>query len=131
MKILVIAMAGVGDTILATPLIRELRENFPDAQMDALVLWAASRDALEGNSCLNRIFQKNLIKDGPDQALRCLLPLRKFRYDIFINAHPQSRIHYRAIARFVGARTRISHEYECCGALDRFLVNSTMPQDYR
>ncbi len=33
-------MAGIGDTLLATPFIRELRANYPDAQIDALVLWA-------------------------------------------------------------------------------------------
>jgi ADP-heptose:LPS heptosyltransferase len=130
MKILVIAMAGVGDTILATPLIRELRANFPDALIDALVLWAASKDVLEGNPALNTVFQKNLIKEKGLEALRFLLPLRKVDYDISINAHPQSRIHYRVISRVIGARVRISHLYECSGLLDRFLVNRTMPQDY-
>ena len=37
-KILVISMAGIGDTLLATPLIRELRANFPAAVIEALVL---------------------------------------------------------------------------------------------
>ena len=36
----------------------------------------------------------------------------------------------RVAARIVGANTRISHEYECFGALDRWLVNRTLPQDY-
>jgi ADP-heptose:LPS heptosyltransferase len=43
MKILLIAMAGIGDTLLATPLIRELRLNYPDAQIDALVLWKGQK----------------------------------------------------------------------------------------
>ena len=33
-------------------------------------------------------------------------------------------------ARVIGAPTRISHEYECSGWLDRWLVNQTLPQDY-
>ncbi len=130
MKLLVISLAGIGDTILATPLIRELRANFPDAQIDALVLWAGSKDVLQHNPCLNALHQKNFLKAGKLESLRFLLPLRKERYDVTINSHPQSRRHYRGIARFIGAPVRISHVYENFGALDRRLVNRTLPQDY-
>ena len=131
MKILVISLAGIGDTLLATPLIRELRANFPEAQIDALVLWAGSKDLLEGNPFLNTIYQRNFLKESRIGSLRFLWPLRQAHYDISINTHPQSRIHYRATARFVGASQRISHIYECFGALDRLLINKTLPQDYR
>jgi len=136
MKILVIAMAGIGDALLATPLIHELRANFPDATVDALVLWAGSRDLLENNPHLNRVYQKNLVTAGrPDvagrlEALRFFWSLRRGRYDVSINTHPQSQRLYRLAARIVGAPMRISHEYECFGAFDRWLVNRTLPQDY-
>jgi ADP-heptose:LPS heptosyltransferase len=130
MKILVISMAGIGDTLLATPLIHELRANFPDATIDALVLWAGSKDLLENNPHLNRVYQKNLIKAGNLEALAFLWSLRRNRYDVSINTHPQSRMHYRIAARIVGAPVRISHEYECFNRLDRRLVNRTLPQDY-
>jgi ADP-heptose:LPS heptosyltransferase len=129
-KILVISLAGIGDTLLATPLIHELRANFPDATIDTLVLWSGSKDLLENNPHLDRVHQKNLIKAGKFEALRFLWSLRKKHYDISINTHPQSRIHYRIAARIVGATTRISHEYECSGWLDRKLVNKTLTQDY-
>jgi heptosyltransferase-2 len=129
-KILVISLAGIGDVLLSTPLIHELRENFPAATIDALVLWNGSKDLLENNPHLNRAYQKNLITAGKFEALRFLLSLRKNHYDISINTHPQSRIHYRIAARIVGAKTRISHEYECSGWLDRKLVNKTLAQDY-
>jgi hypothetical protein len=58
MNILVISLAGIGDALLATPLIHELRANFPDATIDALVMWAGSRDLLENNPHLNRVHQK-------------------------------------------------------------------------
>ncbi len=130
MKILVISLAGIGDTILATPLIRELRANFPAAQIDALVLWAGSKDLLEGNPNLNRIYQYNFLKSSKADSLRFLWHLRQPRYDCSINTHPQSRIHYRATARIIAARTRISHRYDCSGPLDRWLVNRTLAQDY-
>jgi ADP-heptose:LPS heptosyltransferase len=124
-------MAGIGDTILATPLIHELRANFPEARIDALVLWAGSKDILQGNPHLNLIHQKNFFHVSKAQAFRFLWPLRKARYDVSINTHPQSRLQYRGIAHFVGARLRLSHRYESSGLLDRFLVNKTLPQDYQ
>jgi ADP-heptose:LPS heptosyltransferase len=136
MKILVISLAGIGDALLATPLIHELRANFPDATIGALVLWGGSRELLENNPYLNRVHQENLVTAGKLdtvgklKALRFFWSLRRERYDVSINTHPQSQRLYRLAARIIGASTRISHEYECFGALDRRLVNRTLPQDY-
>jgi ADP-heptose:LPS heptosyltransferase len=123
-------MAGIGDTLLATPLISELRTNFQTAQIDALVLWAGSKDLLQDNPHLNSVFQKNLLKESTASALGFLLPLRRAAYDVSINTHPQSRRHYRITARFIAARTRISHVYDSWNILDSFLVNRTLPQSY-
>ena len=131
MKILIISLAGIGDTVLATPLVRELRANFPEAQIDALVRWAGAKDVLRHSPHLNTIHQQDLLGESYGKALGFLSALRKVSYDISINTHPQSRIHYRAIARFIGAKKRISHIYESWSLLDRFLVNQTMPQDYQ
>ena len=130
MKILVITMAGIGDTLLSTPLIHELRSNFPDATIDTLVRWPGAKDLLENNPYLNRVIQKDLVQSGKPAALRYLWSLRREHYDVSINTHPQSQILYRVAARVVGAPMRISHEYECFGPLDRWLVNHILPQDY-
>jgi ADP-heptose:LPS heptosyltransferase len=130
MKILVISLAGIGDTLLATPLIHELRANFPDATIDGFVLWPGSRNLIENNPHLNHLYHKDLIRANKLDALKYLFSLRKNRYDITINTHPQSRIHYRIAARIIGAPLRISHEYECFTWVDRYLVNKTLPQDY-
>src|SRR6266568_3952594 len=95
MRILVISLAGIGDTLLATPLIHELRASFPDATIDALVLWKGSKDLLEGNPHLNRIHQKNLITAGKWEAYKFLKSVGREKYDVSINTHPQTRIHYR------------------------------------
>jgi heptosyltransferase-2 len=71
-----------------------------------------------------------MIKDGAFSSLRFLLKLRREHYDASINVHTQGRIHYRIVARVIGARLRLSHEYEGHGWLDRLLVNRTLPQDY-
>ena len=98
MKILLIAMSGIGDTLIATPLIHELRANFPDAQIDVLVMWAGAKDLLQGNPHLNHVWQKNFIKEGPFRSLPFLLQMRQQGYDISLNAHTQGRVAYRATA---------------------------------
>jgi ADP-heptose:LPS heptosyltransferase len=129
-KILVISLAGIGDTFFATPLIHELRANFPDATIDVAVKEAGAKDLLENNPRVHRVFYKNLLRCGKFEALRFFWSLRKNRYDISINTHPQSRRIYRIAARIVGAKIRLSHEYECSGALDKLLINRTISQDY-
>lgn len=130
MKILVISLAGIGDTLFATPLIHELRTNFRNAVIDALVLWRGSRDLLEGNPHLNTVYQHNLIAEPKAATLKFLWKLRTRRYDVSLNTHPQSRVHYRIVARFINAHMRISHDYDHTGLLDRFLVNRRLAQDY-
>jgi ADP-heptose:LPS heptosyltransferase len=131
MKILVISLAGIGDTLFATPLIHELRANFPAAVIDALVLWPGSRDVLEGNPHLNTVFQKNLLTEPKLGSLKFLRELRARQYDLSLNTHPQSRRHYRCVARFIGATTRVSHDYDHASGFDHWLVNQTLPQDYQ
>jgi ADP-heptose:LPS heptosyltransferase len=130
MKILVISLAGIGDTLFATPLFHELRANFPAAQIEALVLWAGARDLLENNPHLNAVHQKNLLRAGTLESLRFLWTLRRQRFDVSLNTRPQSRVHYRAVARFIHARLRLSHHYHQASRFDHFLVNRTLPQDY-
>jgi len=129
-KILVISLAGIGDTLIATPLIRELRENFPGMTIDALVRWPGAKDLLEHNPYVNRVFQKDLITCGRLEVLRFFQSLRRERYQLSINAHPQGPRLYRVAAWLAGAEVRISHEYERFSWLDRLLVTGTLPQDY-
>jgi ADP-heptose:LPS heptosyltransferase len=130
MKILLVSLAGIGDTLLATPLLRALREQLPQAQIDALVMWGGSRDLLEGNRRLNAIHYCNLLENSHLHNLRFLLGLRRLHYDLSINTFPQGKIHYRVIARFINARRRLSHAYENHSRLDRWLVTDSIPQDY-
>src|SRR5438067_11155450 len=93
-KILVISLAGIGDTLCATPLIHELRLNFPAASIEALVRWPGARDLLEGNPHLNRVFQRDLSGESLPSALRFLLSLRVRSYDLSFNTHPQRGLGY-------------------------------------
>ncbi|HTD65545.1 MAG TPA: glycosyltransferase family 9 protein [Candidatus Limnocylindria bacterium] len=131
MKILVIAMSGIGDTLIATPLLHELRANFRDAQIDVLTMWAGAKDLLEGNPHVNRVWQKNMINEGVLKTLPFLWKLRGERYDVSINAHTQGRLAYRAVAAIIRAQRRVGHAYENNGVLDRlWFMHAMVPEDY-
>lgn len=130
MRILVISYPGIGDTIFATPLIHELRANFPEATIDAFVRWPAAKSLLEKNPHLNTVYQKDIAADSKIDSLRFLLKLRGEDYDVSINTFPQSRREYRVVARVINATTRISHDYGNFTALDRWLTPKTLPVDY-
>ena len=130
MKILIISLAGNGDTLFATPLIHELRANFPEATIDAFVRWRGAKDLLENNPHLNTVHQRNLISESKTGSLKFMAELRRAGYDASLNTFPQSRRLYRLVAKFVGAPARLSHAYECSGMPDRWLVNKTLPQNY-
>ena len=130
MKILVISLAGIGDALLATPLLHELRANFPEAVIDVLVKEKGAKDFLENNPHINRVFYKDLLNCGKLEGVRFLWSLRRERYQLSINTHPQSRAHYRVSAWLVGADVRLSHEYECFNPLDHWLITASLPQDY-
>jgi len=129
-KILVIALAGIGDALISTPLIHELKENYPKAGIDAFVFWSGSRDLLAGNPYLRRVHQCNSFEVGAPAFLKFVLGLRKERYDISINAHPQSKIEYRVVAWLIGAKRRLSHTYDNSTMFDELLTTHTLLQDY-
>ncbi len=130
MNILVISLAGIGDTVFATPLIHELRANFPEAAIDALVRWRGSKDLLEANPHVNAVYQRDFVTEGRGKSFNLLWQLRRKRYDYSFNTHPQSRVLYRAVARLINAPVRVSHEYDNPHPWDRWLVNRTVKQDY-
>ncbi len=129
-KFLVCSLAGIGDTLIATPLIHELRLNFPDSQIDVLVLWNGSRQLIETNPHLNRVLQHNFLESNLLTTLKFLLRLRRTGYDVSINTFPQSRVEYRIISWIINAKLRVSHQYDHFGWLTPVLIHKTVPHDY-
>ena len=127
---MVIALAGIGDTLLATPLIHELRQQLPLAEIDVVVMWPDARDFLQTNPHISKLHYQHLMTAGPVANMRFLRALSRLGYDVSINAYPQSRLAYRVVARIISAPVRISHSYDNASRLDRLFVNRTLPQDY-
>lgn len=87
-KILVIAMRYLGDVLLTTPLIRSLRQAYPDAELDVLI-YSNTAAMLEGNPDINRLITvPSKAKFADNWAL--LRQLRR-RYDLAITTQAGDR----------------------------------------
>jgi len=129
-RVLVFSMAGIGDTLMATPVLRELRGQWPGARIEVVVMWPGSAQLLEGNPHVDAVHAFNLIERPRAEGLRFVMGLRRPRADVSLTLHPQGRREYRWVAWLAGARRRLSHRYENQGWLDRCLVTDGVEQDY-
>ncbi len=92
LKILIIRLSAIGDTIHTLPMVNALRKTYPDAQIDWLVEDKASL-FIENNPLLDNVFivpkskwkkEKNVIKNI-DEFNKIISKLRKQNYDIAID----------------------------------------------
>lgn len=87
-RVLVVVTRRIGDVLLATPLIRSLKQAWPDARIDALV-FAGTRGVLEGNPDLERI---HVVAERPRFAEHAALLAGLFRrYDLALSLVPGDR----------------------------------------
>lgn len=129
-RILVLSLAGIGDTLMATPVLRELRVRFPDAAVEVAVLWAGSEQVLRHNPHVSAVHRHDFIRASAFASLAFVQRLARRGYDASLTLHPQGRRAYRVITRLVGAPRRLSHRYENHSWIDTLLVNETVAQDY-
>lgn len=129
-KILVLCLAGAGDVLMATPLLKELRIAYPAAQIDVLVMQgAAARDVLSGNPNVNTVYLHDFRSERLYRSLCFCWKLRGV-YDLSINAYPQNRMEYNLLSLLIGARQRVGFRYAVrCGAMERFFQTHTLEED--
>jgi heptosyltransferase-2 len=85
-RILVIQTAFLGDVILATPVVSELKRLFPDSAIDVLVK-KGNESLLENNPKLNTVHIFNKSAGKVKGISRLIRTFRKNKYDLVINLH--------------------------------------------
>lgn len=127
-RVLVISLAGAGDTLMATPLLRELRAAFPAAAVDVLTMQgAAARQVLAGNACVTESLHHDFMREPKWKSVWYCLRLRRRRYDLSFTVMPQNRFEYNLITRLIGARERVGFEFEIdCGARAKRMLTRTV-----
>jgi heptosyltransferase-2 len=110
MKILVIALSGIGDALMFTPAIELLKKHSPDLEIDALVMYRGSEEIYSSNPNLNKIIYFDFVNEGPANSLKFIKSLRK-KYDASINVYPSNRKEYNLISYLIGAQKRAGVRY--------------------
>jgi heptosyltransferase-2 len=91
-KILIIRLSSIGDILLATPLLRALREKFRQARLD-FVVKSEFADVVRYHPAINQLYELNLKNGWPD--LKALgHRLRETRYDVIFDIHKNFRSTY-------------------------------------
>jgi ADP-heptose:LPS heptosyltransferase len=104
-KILVIKLRAIGDVLLSTPVLKNLRHNFKDAEIDFLTE-PPSREIIEGNPFVDNL----IIFDRRDKSFSSFLNLKRKKYDLVIDlfCNPRS-----ALMTFIsGARYRVGYAFK-------------------
>ena len=110
MKILVIALSGIGDALMFTPALKLISKAAPDSEIDVLVMLNGARDIFERNTNINRVIYFNFLEEGTFKSLKFISTLRK-KYDASINVYPSNRKEYNIISFLIGAPKRAGVEY--------------------
>lgn len=110
MKILVIALSGIGDALMFTPALKLLKKSSPDSSIDALVMFGAAKEIYDKNPLIERVIQFNFLKENIFASLKFVLGLRK-KYDSILNVYPSNRKEYNLISFLIGAKKRAAVEY--------------------
>ena len=110
-KILILALPGIGDALLATPMIELLRKAKPHAEIHTLVMFSATREMFEHDPCIDHVHFYDFVNGEKRGALAMVNMLRKMRFDISINIYPQNRREYNGIAAVIRAKQRIAIRY--------------------
>ncbi|MDP2043709.1 MAG: glycosyltransferase family 9 protein [Candidatus Omnitrophota bacterium] len=133
-KFLIINPFGIGDILFTTPVIRAIKENYPDSFIG---YWSNLRvkPLLESNGRINKIFalsrgdlkkiyQESFFK-GIWSAIKLTLEIRKERFDICLDFSLDHR--YSLFSKIAGIKKRIGFDYKGRG---RFLTHKISIDGY-
>lgn len=110
MKILILALSGIGDALMFTPALTLLRKELPAAEIDALVMINGVKEMYEGNENINNVIYFDFIKEGFFSSLKFISSIRG-KYDLSINVYPSNRKEYNVINYLTGAGKRAGVKY--------------------
>ncbi len=111
MKILILSLAGIGDSLMFTPALKVLRKNMPAAEIHILSMLSGTSEIYKFNKDIDKNIYFNFIEEGVIKSLLFLYKLRKEKYDISINVYPMNRFEYNMVSLLAGAKMRLGHLY--------------------
>lgn len=110
MKILIIALSGIGDALMFTPALVKLKEKTPNAEIEALVMFKGVKNIYENLPQITKVHYHDFINNSKLSVLKTILSLRG-KFDISINVYPSNRKEYNIISWLIGANKRAAVDY--------------------
>ena len=110
MRVLVIALSGIGDALLFTPAALILRTKFPEAVIDALVMFRGAQQVYERTRLFDNVIYHDFLNGSKTRSLKLVLGMRG-KYDYSINIYSSNRKEYNLINYLVGSNRRGGVEY--------------------
>jgi ADP-heptose:LPS heptosyltransferase len=104
MRVVIPIVAGIGNALMAIPLVRQLKHGRPDAH---ITIFARLRAMAEIFQRLPEVDDVRMMRG----TLRTAIDLRAHHTDLFLIPFPSNRWQYMALALASGARRRIIHSY--------------------
>lgn len=110
MRILILALSGIGDALMFTPALEVLKKQFPTAEIDVLVMFRGVEDMYKRNPNVRDVIYFNFMREGIYNSMRFIAKLRG-SYEYSINVYPSNRKEYNGIQWLIGARARAGVRY--------------------
>jgi heptosyltransferase-2 len=127
-KVLVFPLYGIGDVLMSTPAVRNLKEQL-DCEITYLHMFKTTHDILLNNPYIKENIFFPFLSSSKLQGIRFLLQFRK-KFDCSVNFYPSNRKDYNLAAYLVGCPVRIGHRYVIRDTAElNFLKNMTMQED--
>lgn len=109
-RVVVPIVAGIGNAILAVPMLRQLKKAKPDARITVLARTSAMAEPFRRMKDV--VGESIVCGTGFGGAVRMVRESRKRRPDLFIVPFPSNRWQYNLLQRLSRGKTRVMHGYE-------------------
>lgn len=103
MRVLIIRLSSIGDVILTTPVLKELKKKYPDIIIDFLVM-ENFKDAISGCPYIDNLILFNKTKhDGLKNMIAFGKKLKLNNYDYVFDLH--AKVRSKVISNTIGSKT--------------------------
>lgn len=112
MRILIFCLPGIGDALMATPMIRLLKNEMPGTAIDVATMFGTVSYLFKNNSAIDKIYHLPIYRTNRFIGIKNIFSLQKKHYDISILAFPTYRREYHIVQRLAGAKRRLAHRFK-------------------
>lgn len=127
MKILILPLYGIGDTLMTTPAIEILKKTL-DCRVVNICMFKSTYEILKNNPFIDELIYFPFLERGILKSLKFIFSLKNFNYSI--NFYPSNRKQYNILSFLTGAKYRIGHRYFKRDFMElNFLKNKTLKEN--